>query len=90
MEDSVRVANRRNRPQSNAVSNSFAERWVGRHAGRCSTTAGPREEVTYPRLTVRLTRHVLGTLTTSVLERRREIGVLRSLCATGVRVAAVF
>lgn len=29
MEDSVRVANRGNRPQSNAVSNSFAERWVG-------------------------------------------------------------
>jgi putative ABC transport system permease protein len=33
---------------------------------------------------------LLNTLTTSVLERRREIGVLRSLGATGVRVAAVF
>ena len=33
---------------------------------------------------------LFNTLTTSVLERRREIGVLRSLGATGVRVAAVF
>ena len=29
MEDSVRVANRGSRAQSNAVCNSFAERWVG-------------------------------------------------------------
>ena len=33
---------------------------------------------------------LFNTLTTSVLERRREIGVLRSLGATGTRVAAVF
>jgi putative ABC transport system permease protein len=33
---------------------------------------------------------LFNTLTTSVLERRREIGVLRSLGATGPRVAAVF
>ena len=33
---------------------------------------------------------LFNTLTTSVLERRREIGVLRSLGATGARVAAVF
>ena len=33
---------------------------------------------------------LFNTLTTSVLERRREIGVLRSLGATGWRVAAVF
>ena len=33
---------------------------------------------------------LFSTLTTSVLERRREIGVLRSLGATGARVAAVF
>ncbi len=31
-----------------------------------------------------------NTLTTSVLERRREIGILRALGATGSRVAAVF
>ena len=55
-----------------------------------TSTAGPREEVTHPGLTVRLTGHVLSTLTTSVLERRREIGVFRSLGAAGVRVAAVF
>jgi len=33
---------------------------------------------------------LFNTLTTSVLERRREIGILRSLGATGRRVAAVF
>ncbi len=33
---------------------------------------------------------LFNTLTTSVLERRRGIGVLRSLGATGARVAAVF
>jgi putative ABC transport system permease protein len=33
---------------------------------------------------------LFNTLTTSVLERRREIGILRSLGATGWRVAAVF
>jgi putative ABC transport system permease protein len=33
---------------------------------------------------------VFNTLTTSVLERRREIGILRSLGATGSRVAIVF
>ncbi|HEX6799668.1 MAG TPA: FtsX-like permease family protein [Ktedonobacterales bacterium] len=33
---------------------------------------------------------LFNTLTTSVLERRREIGILRSLGATGWRVASVF
>src|SRR5260370_20897747 len=33
---------------------------------------------------------LFNTLTTSVLERRREIGVLRSLGGNGARVAAVF
>ena len=33
---------------------------------------------------------LFNTLTTSVLERRREIGILRSVGATGRRVAAVF
>src|SRR5579883_3075312 len=33
---------------------------------------------------------LFNTLTTSVLERRREIGILRSMGATGARVAGVF
>jgi putative ABC transport system permease protein len=33
---------------------------------------------------------LFNTLTTSVLERRREIGILRSMGATGQRVASVF
>src|SRR5262249_28858925 len=33
---------------------------------------------------------LFNTLTTSVLERRREIGILRSMGATGWRVASIF